>query len=87
MSASIVNPAVAEFDIESFAAEEKMLLDGIEADKSSKSELSPLQVDSTGPVAALMDTEGENEPVCTLLSGTLYPYLHMYLVLLYLIHC
>lgn len=54
--------SLKEFDIESFAAEEKMVLDGLTSD-NSKSVIDPLEVSSTGPVESTMDIEGENESV------------------------
>ncbi|XP_001602042.1 guanine nucleotide-binding protein-like 3 homolog [Nasonia vitripennis] len=60
VSASILTSSMKEFDIESFAAEEKMVLDSLASD-SSKSVLDPLEISSTGPVESTMDVEGENE--------------------------
>lgn len=61
ISANIVNPMTAEFDLENFAAEEKMLLDEIASE--SQKELAPLKFESTGPVEAVMDVENEPKTV------------------------
>ncbi|KAJ8687512.1 hypothetical protein QAD02_023306 [Eretmocerus hayati] len=55
VSASIVNASMKEFDLENFAAEEKMLLDGIAAEGNAESLNEPLKMDSTGPVSAMTE--------------------------------
>lgn len=53
-----------EFDIESFAAEEKMMLDNFEVEPTSNSTVaSPLLIDSSGPVTAAMEIEMQKETV------------------------
>lgn len=61
VSANLVNPMTAEFDLENFAAEEKMMLDEIASE--SQKELSPVKIQSTGPVEAVMDVEDESKTV------------------------
>lgn len=51
-----------EFDIESFATEEKMMLDNFETDSASNPTDSVL-IDSTGPVTAAMEIEMQKEAV------------------------
>lgn len=51
-----------EFDINSFAEEEKMMLDGFEAE-ASKAGSDPLIIDSSGPVEASMEVDVQKETV------------------------
>jgi len=53
ISSEIVNEVSKEFDIESFATEEKMMLDNFVTESTSNSVLDPVLVDSTGPVTAI----------------------------------
>lgn len=56
LSAEIVTQMAKEFDIDSFAAEERMMLDNFEAEnKNSTNE--PLLFDSTGPITSAMEVE------------------------------
>ncbi|XP_015182839.1 PREDICTED: guanine nucleotide-binding protein-like 3 homolog [Polistes dominula] len=60
VSAEIVSQMAKEFDIESFAAEERMMLDNVEAaNKDITAE--PVLFDSTGPVTSLMEVEIEKD--------------------------
>lgn len=56
VSASLVNPALKEFDIEKLVEEEKKVLDELAMDNSD-TELEPLEIESSGPVEAAMDEE------------------------------
>ncbi|XP_046828440.1 guanine nucleotide-binding protein-like 3 homolog [Vespa crabro] len=56
LSAEIVSKMAKEFDIESFAAEERMMLDNVEA-ASKESIKEPVLFDSTGPVTSVMEVE------------------------------
>lgn len=60
VSAEIVSQIAKEFDIESFASEEKMMLDGVAAE-AAKSVIDPLVIESTGPVVAAMELETAKE--------------------------
>jgi nuclear GTP-binding protein len=53
ISSEIVNEVSKEFDIESFATEEKMMLDNFVTESTSNPVLDPVLVDSTGPVTAI----------------------------------
>ncbi|XP_012539890.2 guanine nucleotide-binding protein-like 3 homolog [Monomorium pharaonis] len=57
ISAEIVSQMAKEFDIESFAVEEKMMLDKFETDSANDAVL----IDSTGPVTAAMEIEMQKE--------------------------
>lgn len=58
LSAEIVSQMAKEFNIDSFAEEEKMMLDGVEAEAAvDSSTLKPSIVDSSGPVEAAMEVE------------------------------
>ncbi|KZC08771.1 PREDICTED: guanine nucleotide-binding protein-like 3 homolog [Dufourea novaeangliae] len=61
ISAEIVSQMSKEFDIESFAAEEKMMLDTFEEETAKKSKLDPLLIETTGPVLSAMEVEKEKE--------------------------
>lgn len=63
ISAEIVNQMVKEFDIESFAMEEKMMLDNFATDSASNPTTDPVLIDSTGPVTAAMEIEMQKEAV------------------------
>ena len=64
LSAEIVSEMAKEFDIDKLAEEEKMMLDGVEAEASAEnSSLQPLIVDSSGPVEAAMEVEIRKESV------------------------
>lgn len=54
---------VKEFDIESFAVEEKMMLDNFATDSASNPTTDPVLIDSTGPVTAAMEIEMQKEAV------------------------
>ncbi|KAL6257538.1 hypothetical protein P5V15_011112 [Pogonomyrmex californicus] len=60
ISAEIVNETAKEFDIESFAAEEKMMLDNFTMDSTNNGADSTL-IDSTGPVTMAMKIEMQKE--------------------------
>lgn len=59
LSAEIVTNVAKEFDIENFAATEKMMLDDVEAAaaKFNLNVVDPLLIDSTGPVQCAMDVD------------------------------
>ncbi|KMQ92228.1 guanine nucleotide-binding 3-like protein [Lasius niger] len=59
ISAEIVSQIAKEFDIESFAAEEKMMLDNFTTDNSTIAD--PVLIDSSGPVTAAMEVEIQKE--------------------------
>jgi len=50
-----------EFDIESFAAEEKMMLDNFATDATNNAD--SVLIESSGPVTAAMDIEIQKEAV------------------------
>jgi len=52
-----------EFDIESFAVEERMMLDNFAMDSASNPPTDPVLIDSTGPVTAAMEIEMQKEAV------------------------
>ena len=68
-----MSSATKDFDIEKFVAEEKMLLDEIAAESSSKTQLEPLKIDSTGPVQAVMDVEEEEKEAVSILYSLIMP--------------
>ncbi|XP_006615063.1 guanine nucleotide-binding protein-like 3 homolog [Apis dorsata] len=57
VSAEIVSQISKEFDIESFAAEEKMMLDNFEEESSKKQTIDSLLIESSGPVLSAMEVE------------------------------
>ena len=61
LSAEIVSQEAKEFDIDNLAEEEKMMLDGVEAEASAlnPAPIEPLIVDSSGPVESAMEVEKE----------------------------
>lgn len=61
ISAEIVSQMAKEFDIESFAAEEKMMLDNFATDSASDPTTDPVLINSTGPVTAAMEIEMQKE--------------------------
>lgn len=63
VSAEIMSQISKEFEIENFAAEEKMMLDTFE-EEAKKSTLDPLLIESTGPVVSAMEIEKQKEAVC-----------------------
>lgn len=52
-----------EFDIESFAAEERMMLDNFATNSANNSATDPVLINSTGPVTAAMEIEIQKEAV------------------------
>lgn len=52
-----------EFDIESFAAEERMMLDNFAMDAANNSTTDPVLINSTGPVTMAMEIEMQKETV------------------------
>lgn len=50
-----------EFDIESFAAEERMMLDNFTTDSANSTD--PVLINSTGPVTSAMEIEMQKETV------------------------
>lgn len=66
-----------EFDIESFATEEKMMLDNFATDSTNN--VDPILIDSSGPVTAAMEIEMQNKAV----RRYIYIYLICYASLLY----
>lgn len=62
LSAEIVTQMAKEFDIESFAAEERMMLDNVEA-ANKESAKEPVLFDSTGPVTSIMEVEIQKDAV------------------------
>ncbi|XP_050453408.1 guanine nucleotide-binding protein-like 3 homolog [Cataglyphis hispanica] len=62
ISAEIVSQIAKEFDIESFAAEEKMMLDNFTTDSSNNPTIAnPVLIDSSGPVTSAMEIEIQKE--------------------------
>ncbi|TGZ58409.1 guanine nucleotide-binding protein-like 3 homolog [Temnothorax longispinosus] len=61
ISAEIVSQMAKEFDIESFAAEERMMLDNFATDSANNPTTDPVLIDSTGPVTAAMEIEMQKE--------------------------
>ncbi|XP_011877644.1 PREDICTED: guanine nucleotide-binding protein-like 3 homolog [Vollenhovia emeryi] len=61
ISAEIVSQMAKEFDIESFAAEERMMLDNFAADSANNPTIDPVLINSTGPVTAAMEIEMQKE--------------------------
>lgn len=61
LSAEIVTQMAKEFDINSFAEEEKMMLDGFETDAVKPGAINPLIIDSSGPVEATMEVDDQKE--------------------------
>ncbi|XP_043287080.1 guanine nucleotide-binding protein-like 3 homolog [Venturia canescens] len=63
LSAEIVTNIAKEFDIENFAATEKMMLDDVEAAaaKFNLNVVDPLLIDSTGPVECAMDIDQKKQ--------------------------
>lgn len=61
VSAEIVNQIGKEFDIESFAAQEKMMLDNFEEEVAKKQAIDPLLIESSGPVTSAMEVELQKE--------------------------
>lgn len=62
LSAEIVSEMAKEFDIESFAAEERMMLDNFEAESTNKDATKePVLFDSTGPITSAMEVELQKE--------------------------
>lgn len=62
VSAEIVNKISKEFDIESFAGQEKMMLDNLEEEVGKKT-IGPLLIESSGPVISAMEVELQKETV------------------------
>lgn len=63
ISAEIVSQVAKEFDIESFAAEEKMMLDNFTTNSTNNSTIAdPVLIDSSRPVTA-MEVEIQQELV------------------------
>lgn len=62
VSASIVTKVCEEFDIEKFAAEEKMMLDNVTEEASKTTPVvDALIIDSTGPVESAMEVEAKKK--------------------------
>ncbi|XP_032672758.1 guanine nucleotide-binding protein-like 3 homolog isoform X2 [Odontomachus brunneus] len=62
ISAEIVSEVAKEFDIESFATEERMMLDDLATESTSNLTVAnPLLIDSSGPVTAAMEIEMQKE--------------------------
>lgn len=70
LSAEIVTQMAKEFDIDNLAEDEKMMLDGVEAEASADNPapLEPLIVDSSGPVEAAMEVEIQKQAVIFLIN-------------------
>ena len=64
ISAEIVNKMNKEFDIESFAGQEKMMLDNFE--EVAEKTIDPLIIESSGPVISAMEVELQKETVSQL---------------------
>lgn len=73
ISAEIVSQINKEFDIDSFVAEEKMMLDTFEGESAKKQIGDSLLIESSGPVTSLMEIEKEKEKVS-------YAYLHAFAI-------
>lgn len=63
VSAEIVSQISKEFDIESFAAQEKMMLDNFEEESLKKQTIDPLLIESSGPVLSAMEVELQKQAV------------------------
>lgn len=63
VSAEIVSQVSKEFDIESFAAQEKMMLDNFEEESLKKQTTDPLLIESSGPVLSAMEVELQKQAV------------------------
>lgn len=65
ISAEIVTQIAKEFDIESFAAEEKMMLDNLTTESTTRNPTiaNPLLIDSSGPITAAMEAEMQEKTV------------------------
>lgn len=63
ISAEIVSQVAKEFDIESFATEERMMLDKFTIDSTNNPIADPVLIDSSGPVTAAMEVEIQKELV------------------------
>lgn len=63
ISAEIVNQVAKEFDIESFAVEERMMLDKFTDSTNNPAITDPVLIDSLEPVTAIMEAEIEKELV------------------------
>ncbi|EGI64119.1 Guanine nucleotide-binding protein-like 3-like protein [Acromyrmex echinatior] len=61
ISAEIVNQVAKEFDIESFAAEERMMLDNFTTHSTNNPTTDPVLINSTGPVSTAMEIEIQKE--------------------------
>lgn len=62
VSAEIVTEMNKEFDIESFAAQEKMMLDTFE-ESVEKLPTDPTLIESSGPVTSVIEFRKQNEAV------------------------
>ncbi|XP_078050568.1 nucleostemin 1 [Augochlora pura] len=61
ISAEIVSQVSKEFEIENFAAEEKMMLDTYEEQAANASKLDPVVIESTGPVVSRVEIETQKQ--------------------------
>ncbi|CAK9831884.1 Guanine nucleotide-binding protein-like 3 homolog [Anthophora retusa] len=61
VSAEILTQMSEEFNIESFAEQEKMVLDTFEKEFAAKKATEPLLIESSGPVTSAMEVELEKE--------------------------
>lgn len=52
-----------EFDIERFAAEEKMMIDNFEEETANKETIDPVLIASSGPVASAMEVDLQKQAV------------------------
>lgn len=78
LSAEIVSQMSKEFDIERFAAEEKMMIDNFEEETANKETIDPVLIASSGPVASAMEVDLQKQAV----SQILYIYICRKLFLL-----
>lgn len=71
LSAEIVSQMSKEFDIERFAAEEKMMIDNFEEETANKQTIDPVLIASSGPVMSAMEVDLQKQAV----SQILYIYI------------
>ncbi|XP_071877507.1 nucleostemin 1 [Bombus fervidus] len=61
LSAEIVSQMNKEFDIENFAAEEKMMIDNFEKESANKQTVDSVLIASSGPVISAMEVESQKQ--------------------------
>ncbi|XP_060831265.1 guanine nucleotide-binding protein-like 3 homolog [Bombus pascuorum] len=61
LSAEIVSQMSKEFDIERFAADEKMMIDNFEEENANKQTVDPVLIESSGPVISAMEVDSQKQ--------------------------